>query len=94
MSDDTFHATSVVFCGHGLLLRGAAGMGKSDLALRLIEAGGVLVADDRTLLKMENGALYAEAPKAIAGLLEIRGLGLRRVPHLPRARMDICLELV
>ncbi|MBI3420028.1 MAG: HPr kinase/phosphatase C-terminal domain-containing protein [Proteobacteria bacterium] len=95
MSEGTIiHASALVFCGRGILLRGPSGSGKSDLALRLIEAEGLLVADDRSILSAEDGALYAAVPDSIAGLLEIRGVGLMRVPHGTKSRIDLCLDCV
>ena len=59
----------------GVLLIGPSGSGKSDLALRLIALGAVLVADDRVELFVQHGTLMARAPQALAGLVEIRGGG-------------------
>lgn len=70
------HASCVSVDGHGLLIRGASGSGKSTLALSLLALGAALVADDRVLLELEQGALIARAPDAIAGMIEARGLGL------------------
>lgn len=80
--------------GLGVLLRGPSGSGKSDLALRLIEAGGRLVADDRTDLALDNGALVASSPGAIAGKLEIRGLGIVALPSVARTRVGLAADLV
>src|SRR5262249_881867 len=87
-------ATSLVFCGKGILLRGPSGSGKSDFALRLVDAGGVLVSDDRSEMSVEEGALHAACPAAIAGLLEVRGVGLMRVPYMEKAKIDLCLDCV
>jgi HPr kinase/phosphorylase len=73
----------------GVLLIGAPGSGKSDLVLRLIDRGFVLVADDQ--LDIEGGA--ASAPEALAGLIEVRGLGILRVPYLARARLALVVSL-
>ena len=62
------------------MLRGPSGAGKSDLALRLIDGGAALVADDRVALRRAGGRLMADAPVALAGLLEVRGLGIVRMP--------------
>ena len=59
-----------------VLLLGASGSGKSDLALRLIAAGARLVSDDQTSLSVEQGRLVARAPERLTGLLEIRGVGI------------------
>ena len=75
------HASCVAFGGYGVLLLGPPGSGKSDLALRLIDGGATLVADDRVILSRSGAELFATAPEALAGLLEIRGTGIVRVPH-------------
>lgn len=78
----------------GILLLGESGAGKSDTALRLMGLGARLVSDDRTELFIEDGRLAARAPKTLEGLLEIRGVGIVELPHLPRARVDLAIELV
>ena len=70
------HATSVLIDGRVLLLSGQSGSGKSDLALRLIDRGALLIADDYTGLEARGGILYASSPSQIAGRIEIRGIGL------------------
>jgi serine kinase of HPr protein (carbohydrate metabolism regulator) len=72
--------------GHwrGVLVEGASGAGKSDLALRALAAGMMrLVADDRTLVWAVGGRLYGRAPEPLAGLLEVRGLDIVRETALP-----------
>lgn len=68
---------------------GPPGSGKSDLVLRLIDRGFILVADDRVEIEGED----AWAPAALAGLLEVRGLGVLRLPYLPRARLALAVQL-
>ena len=68
--ESNIHASCIAIGGKGVLLLGGSGAGKSDLALRLIDDGAALVADDRTLLFVKNGALHAKAPPSIKGLLE------------------------
>jgi serine kinase of HPr protein (carbohydrate metabolism regulator) len=63
-------------CWRGALIAGPSGVGKSDLALRALETGFRLVADDRTLVWVSGGRLYGRAPDALAGLIEARGLGV------------------
>lgn len=63
----------------GVLIRGASGAGKSDLALRLIDEGAALVADDRVILERDGEGLRARRPPTIAGLIEARGLGVVRI---------------
>jgi hypothetical protein len=89
MSPVNIHATCVAIGAQGVLLLGASGAGKSDLALRLIDDGALLVADDRTLLAVKSGVLTASAPAAIRGLMEIRGVGIVKLPV--RAAVSIAL---
>lgn len=80
-----------------VLLRGPSGAGKSDLALRLIEAGGRLVADDQTRLTRRGRALVAAAPAVLAGLLEVRGVGIVKLARgqiLARAPLALLVDLV
>jgi HPr kinase/phosphorylase len=77
----------------GILLLGESGAGKSDLALRLIERGAILVADDRTQLFMRNGRLTGKAPEGLEGLLEIRGVGILELPRAEEARIDLAVLL-
>lgn len=72
----TLHGTVVALDDAGVLLRGPSGSGKSDLALRLLAGGWLLVADDRVALMPAGGDLVATAPQPLAGLLEVRGLGV------------------
>ncbi|MBI3452026.1 MAG: HPr kinase/phosphatase C-terminal domain-containing protein [Rhodospirillales bacterium] len=88
------HATSVELSGTGIVLLGAPGSGKSDLALRLIDAGARLIADDRTDLALESGRLIASAPTAIAGRIEARGVGILPVPSVACAPVGLAVELV
>jgi serine kinase of HPr protein (carbohydrate metabolism regulator) len=76
------HATAVAVQGHGVLLVGPPGSGKSDLALRLLDRGAGLVADDRVEAHAERGRLWLAPPATIRGLLEVRGLGLVRWPKV------------
>ena len=91
---ERIHATCVVIKGHGVLLRGASGSGKSDLALRLIDGGAGLVADDYTELSAEDGQLYACVPQAIQGLLEVRGIGIVQLGCVPRVPVAAIFDLV
>jgi len=83
------HASCVARNGDGVLLIGPAGCGKSDLALRLLGRGFDLVADDR--VDIEAGV--ASAPAVLAGLLEVRGLGIVRLPYAASARLALAAEL-
>lgn len=86
--------TCVSIGGHGVLLRGPSGSGKSDLALRLIEDGAALVADDQIDLTARGDRLIASAPAAIRGMLEVRGLGILRVDPLDSVELSIVIDLV
>jgi len=87
------HASCVAIGSRGVLLLGASGAGKSDLALRLIDEGAVLVADDRTILFVSQGALRAKAPASIKGLLEIRGLGIVELPVRAATKIALVVRL-
>src|SRR5260221_10017200 len=78
----------------GVLLLGPSGAGKSDLALRLIAEGAELVSDDRVELFVHRRRLYARPPKRLAGLLEIRGIGIVEIPYAEKVRIDLVAELV
>lgn len=73
---ETLHATAAAFEGRAVLLLGPPGAGKSDLALRLVGAGWRLVADDRVAVTPQGGRLMASAPPRLAGLMEVRGVGI------------------
>lgn len=77
----------------GVLLLGESGHGKSDLALRLIGLGAKLVSDDRTDLFVERKRLWARAPANLAGLIEVRGLGIVALPHRAEARVALAVLL-
>jgi len=93
---ELIHATAVALPDAQLgdwavLLRGPSGAGKSDLALRLIDRGAVLVSDDQTLLSVAGDRLLVAPPTAIAGQLEVRGLGIVALPH--RAGLPVALVI-
>jgi len=95
------HATCVALRAgrnwRGILLRGPSGAGKSDLALRIVEHGGRLVADDQTALVPKGRGLVASAPGTLAGLLEVRGVGIVKLGHtqlLARATLALLVDLV
>lgn len=85
----TMHASCAARDGAAVLLIGPPGSGKSDLTLRLMDRGFLLVADDQ--VEITDG--MAAPPAVLAGLLEVRGLGLLRLRHLPRARLALAVEL-
>jgi HPr kinase/phosphorylase len=88
------HGTCVAIDGEGVLLRGKPGSGKSDLALRLIDAGARLVADDQTELRRDGERIVARAPAAIAGRIEIRGVGILSCASIAAAPLRLVVDLV
>jgi serine kinase of HPr protein (carbohydrate metabolism regulator) len=92
----TIHATAVLTGAKALLIRGEPGSGKSRLALRLIQTlpFARLIGDDRVHLEAHNGRLLVRPAGTLAGLIEVRGLGIRTVPHEPLAVVGWVLDLV
>ena len=88
------HATCVDVDGVGVLLRGPPGSGKSDLALRLISDGALLVADDRAELTADGGRIFVSPPPNTTGLIEVRGFGILSVDHRDKAPLGLVLDLV
>ena len=90
----TIHGTCVLVGGIGVLLRGPSGGGKSDVAVRLIDDGALLVADDQVQVRNDQGRLMATAPAPLAGLIEVRGVGILSVPTAPVAEIRLVVDLV
>jgi HPr kinase/phosphorylase len=98
-----FHGTCIDFDGAGVLILGAPGSGKSDLALRLLDRPGLglsgqpktaaLVSDDQVAVTFDQGRLLARPPPAIRGLLEVRGLGIVEVPCRPQTVLALVVTL-
>jgi len=94
--DDTtvIQASAVAISGRALLIEGAPGSGKSSLALALIERGARLIGDDGvSLSRAEDGALIAAPPPRIAGMIELRGIGIVRLETAPPAPVALILAL-
>ena len=97
------HATCVAIGGHGVLIMGPPGSGKSDLALRLIDGAGCgigtefltakLVSDDQTMVMRRGDRLIGSAPEAIAGKLEIRGLGIVELQYQAESELSLAVTL-
>lgn len=99
-STPTIHASAVLVGARAVLIRGPAGSGKSRLALNLIQAaaGGRLVlarlvADDRVHVEAVHNRLIARPPAVLAGLLEVRGLGIQRLHFEPMAVVSWVVDL-
>lgn len=86
-------ASAVAIEGRALLIIGPPGAGKSSLALALIERGAGLIGDDAVTLTPEGTRLIASPPPHIAGLIEVRGVGLIRLPLAAPAPVALALEL-
>jgi serine kinase of HPr protein (carbohydrate metabolism regulator) len=87
------HASCVTLGEAGVLIRGPSGAGKSDLALRLIDGGAALVADDYCEVEAAAGGLIARAPASIAGRMEVRGFGIAALPARAEARLALVVDL-
>lgn len=88
------HASAVAFGPRGgVLILGASGSGKSRMALSLIAEGAQLVSDDQVLLTPRGTTLFARAPHPLAGLLEVRGLGILQMTHRRLAQIVLVLDL-
>ncbi len=99
-SGATVHASAVLVGARAVLIRGPSGAGKSRLAWELIEAarGGAvafarLVGDDRVHLQAAGGRLVVRPAEALAGLIELRGLGILRREHEPCAVVGLVVDL-
>jgi len=87
------HASCVQLDGVGIVLLGASGAGKSDFALRLIDAGALLVADDRLQVEATAAGLVGRPAEALAGLIEVRGVGILRIPYCRASPLGLVVEL-
>lgn len=93
------HGTGLVLGGTGVLLRGPSGAGKSVLALSLMDRWegrgetAFLVSDDRVDVTRLGGGLVMKSPPAIAGMIELRGRGIVRRPHIAEAPLDLVVDL-
>lgn len=86
------HASAVAFDGRAVLILGAAGSGKSSLAIELVALGAVLVADDRVLLTRRDDGLWLDAPEPLKNRIEARGIGILNCPATP-ARAHAVVDL-
>ena len=91
---ENIYATCLELNHKGILLIGPSGSGKSDLALRLIkEKQAKLIADDRTDVELISGEVVATCPQTIQGLLEVRGIGIVKMPHKEQTKISLVIEL-
>ena len=94
MTGQPIHASCIAVEGRAILLRGPSGSGKSDLALRLIDAGATLVADDQVVLETIGSELFASPPVPLAGKIEVRGIGIVEDQPWRRAPVALVVDLV
>jgi HPr kinase/phosphorylase len=100
MPRSNIHATGLVLGTTGVILRGPSGAGKSLLALELIDEWevrgfeGRLVSDDRIDVEATRTGLVMHAPKAIEGLIELRGRGIVSRPFVAKAPLHLVVDLV
>ena len=96
----TIHASAVLVGARAVLIRGAAGAGKSSLAYALIRAADTgalvlarLVGDDRVHVEAAHGRLLVRPAEALSGLIELRGLGIRRLGYEPLPQVGLVVDL-
>ncbi len=89
----TIHATTVAVQGRGVVIVGAAGSGKSSLALQLMALGALLVSDDRTVLHNDGDQIIADAPDALRGLIEARGVGILKATAAEAVTVALVVDL-
>lgn len=100
MTGQTIHGNCLIVGTRGVLVRGAAGSGKSHLTDALLKRAqtkgnlGALVADDRVILKGEENQVLASVPETIAGMMEVRGYGLVSTDHADLAKLHLVVDLL
>src|SRR5437764_14155134 len=93
LSAETLHTSAVALDGRAVLISGPSGSGKSDLALRMLDRGFVLVSDDQTIVRKDGNRLLASAPPTIAGKLEVRGIGIVEMERADNVPVALIVEL-
>ncbi len=96
------HGTAIAMAGNAVLIRGRSGAGKSDLALRavaiapspLLPHQALLVADDRVLASASGADVYLGCPSSLEGMIEVRGVGIVKVPFVSTAKLALVVDLV
>lgn len=87
------HGTCVDIKGNGVLISGKSGIGKSSLALQLIDRGAILITDDQVLLSLEKEGLLVKAPGTLKGLMEVRGIGICTFPFQETSFLKLCVKI-
>lgn len=93
LRETLLHGSCVADAGRAVLIRGASGRGKSSLALQLMAYGADLVADDQTLVRCKDAALWVSAPETTRGLIEARGVGILQAQTVETARLQLVVDL-
>ncbi len=93
MRTTLLHGTCVEIKGRSVLIMGNPGMGKSSLALQLLDRGAVLVSDDQTCLSLEGKDLMACPPPSLSGLMEVRGVGICTFPYQKKSLLKLFVEI-
>ena len=93
LSSETLHTSTVALDGRAVMIGGPSGSGKSDLALRLLDRGFVLVSDDQTIVCKDKNRVLASAPPLIRGKLEIRGVGIVEMESIDDVPVALFVEL-
>jgi serine kinase of HPr protein (carbohydrate metabolism regulator) len=88
------HGTAISIGGHAVLIMGESGSGKSDLALRLIDRGAILISDDVVFLETRDNAPMLTVAPNIAGKIEVRGVGISNVDFIASAPLRLVIEFV
>ena len=88
------HGTAISIGGHAVLIMGESGSGKSDLALRLIDRGAILISDDVVFLETRDSAPILTVAPNIAGKIEVRGVGISNVDFIASAPLRLIVEFV
>jgi serine kinase of HPr protein (carbohydrate metabolism regulator) len=92
-SSETVHASAVAIEGRAVLIGGLSGVGKSDLALRLIDRGAVLISDDYCDVRRSGGEARASAPATILGKIEMRGVGIVEMATVQQVPVALFVDL-
>ncbi|MAH78739.1 MAG: aldolase [Rickettsiales bacterium] len=87
------HASSISLEDNGVLIIGPSGSGKSDLALRMIDSGATLISDDITTCRKINGSISLFSSEKIFGLIEVRGIGIIKVPYVENIKLKMIVKL-
>jgi len=88
------HGTAISIGGHGVLIMGESGSGKSDLALRLIDRGAILISDDVVFLETHDNVPILTVAPNIAGKIEVRGVGISSVDFLASAPLRLIVQFI